>query len=489
MSNETEAAQVRNGTDEAQVVSPADDHRVVSGDGEVPCLSDAVRSLPSHAVKDLLSAGVCIRCILRLFGIRDHVYFRSSLSPSVMCYILGEGDSSSPETKESELEPEVCKICLGVLQFTYRDDKELLVKRQNGNELAASVAELIKQEGHQIDSFCLEVSIPPIIFEKEQAVRLYMKKKYGSELWFQERLSECISTKDALKFAIVNPLETLLDVKSGPTSVRIRLTYTETKPSIMPLKSVDVNGGTNDGLDTVNVESVGDGTDCCDISLGQGSPVTGKSRDGLAEHESSECSNFPLERVNEPCCLVFLCYRTPIYFGGRYLKFSRNVSQTRWIIDDERMGEASIEEIIGGSILPMCQGDSYKFHAAGREDIDVRMLGSGRPFLLEVQNARHVPSEALVKETETKINNLENKSVGLKNLSLVTSHSWDLMREGEAEKQKQYCALVWISRSLEDEDSHCIASHKDLDPSKGASPPESARTQKDYTLVGVSPVA
>ena len=25
------------------------------------------------------------------------------------------------------------------------------------------------------------------------------------------------------------------------------------------------------------------------------------------------------------------------------LKYSRNVSQTRWIIDDERMGEASIE--------------------------------------------------------------------------------------------------------------------------------------------------
>lgn len=27
-------------------------------------------------------------------------------------------------------------------------------------------------------------------------------------------------------------------------------------------------------------------------------------------------------------------------------------------------------------------------HAAGREDIDVRMLGRGRPFILEIQNAR-----------------------------------------------------------------------------------------------------
>lgn len=29
------------------------------------------------------------------------------------------------------------------------------------------------------------------------------------------------------------------------------------------------------------------------------------------------------------------------------------------------------QEIIGGNILPACLGDSYKFHAAGREDIDV----------------------------------------------------------------------------------------------------------------------
>ena len=37
------------------------------------------------------------------------------------------------------------------------------------------------------------------------------------------------------------------------------------------------------------------------------------------------------------------------------------------------------------------------------------MLGSGRPFLVEVQNARRIPTEAFVREIETNINNLENK--------------------------------------------------------------------------------
>ena len=39
------------------------------------------------------------------------------------------------------------------------------------------------------------------------------------------------------------------------------------------------------------------------------------------------------------------------------------------------------------------------------------MLGSGRPFPVEVQNARRIPSEAFVREIETNINNLENKLV------------------------------------------------------------------------------
>ena len=39
------------------------------------------------------------------------------------------------------------------------------------------------------------------------------------------------------------------------------------------------------------------------------------------------------------------------------------------------------------------------------------MLNSGRPFLVEVQNARRIPSEAFVREIETNINNLENKLV------------------------------------------------------------------------------
>lgn len=88
-----------------------------------------------------------------------------------------------------------------------------------------------------------------------------MKTKFGSQSWFQENLhTGCISTKDALKFSLIYPLEDLLvshffvsvkmfmfwsigfpmnlyrnlllqECKSSMGNFRIRLTYTHTKAS------------------------------------------------------------------------------------------------------------------------------------------------------------------------------------------------------------------------------------------------------------------
>lgn len=77
--------------------------------------------------------------------------------------------------------------------------------------MAVAISELVKREGYQIDSFSLEVSEPPIIPENEHSVRLYVKRKYGTEPWFQGGpFSQSISVEDALKFSFAKPLETLL---------------------------------------------------------------------------------------------------------------------------------------------------------------------------------------------------------------------------------------------------------------------------------------
>ena len=35
-------------------------------------------------------------------------------------------------------------------------------------------------------------------------------------------------------------------------------------------------------------------------------------------------------------------------------------------------------------------GADWKFHSSGREDVDVRMLGSGRPFVLELMDCKRL---------------------------------------------------------------------------------------------------
>lgn len=473
MASQVESAPVTNGQETEQVISAA-----VYGDGAVKLLGDAVREVPAQAVKELFSLGVCIRCIFRLVGVHDIIYSHALLSPSILNSMLEKATSSEGDvvndgskvldgssivhsSQELELQSNFCTICLGILQFIYRDHQEMLVKRDHANDFALTIAKAVKHEGYDITDFSLEVSVPSLIVENEQAIFLCMKKKYGSELWFQEKfLSGHISVKDVFKLCITPPLETLLGAKSGQSSFLLRFTYThpDTYPNVQNMMGkghpnkrmkTDAELQSRDRYVTADIED----SDC------EGNKLASKS---LLDHGISDCSNSHLKKVQQPCQMTFVCCRTPIYIGGRYLKYSRNVSQTRWIIDDERKGEASVEELIGSNILPVCRGDSYKFHAAGREDIDVRMLGSGRPFLVEIQNARQLPSEVSVKEIEKKINSMENKLVRVKNIKVLGSQGWSLMREGEAEKQKQYAALVWISRSIKDDDLQTISSLKDL---------------------------
>lgn len=156
---------------------------------------------------------VCLRCIFRLFGIQ--VPNCSTLSvKSLLCHVLGEQTDLHQVQNISSVEPNICRNCLGILQFTYRDDKERVVENESAYDFAVAIAQLVKKEGHQIDSFSLEISMPQIILENENKLSLYVKRKYISEAWFNERsISECTSTKDALKFAITNALETLLVTK------------------------------------------------------------------------------------------------------------------------------------------------------------------------------------------------------------------------------------------------------------------------------------
>jgi tRNA pseudouridine synthase 10 len=90
----------------------------------------------------------------------------------------------------------------------------------------------------------------------------------------------------------------------------------------------------------------------------------------------------------------------PLTVRGRYRKLDRTLPQTRWPCRrcqgrgcDHCQGTGktyseSVEELIAAPLLAATGGEGSRFHGMGREDIDARMLGRGRPFVLEILRPR-----------------------------------------------------------------------------------------------------
>ena len=87
----------------------------------------------------------------------------------------------------------------------------------------------------------------------------------------------------------------------------------------------------------------------------------------------------------------------PLFIYGRYRKLARGIPQTRWPCRRCRgkgcahcggrgkMYETSVEEMIAGPVMAQTGGSGHALHGMGREDVDARMLGRGRPFILEIK--------------------------------------------------------------------------------------------------------
>ncbi len=90
----------------------------------------------------------------------------------------------------------------------------------------------------------------------------------------------------------------------------------------------------------------------------------------------------------------------PLYLRGRYRKLVRGIPQTRWPCracmgkgcarcgGTGKMYPTSVEEIIAAEIMRESGGTGHALHGMGREDIDARMLGRGRPFIVEIQEPK-----------------------------------------------------------------------------------------------------
>ncbi|MDI6888507.1 MAG: tRNA pseudouridine(54/55) synthase Pus10 [Methanocellales archaeon] len=134
----------------------------------------------------------------------------------------------------------------------------------------------------------------------------------------------------------------------------------------------------------------------------------------------------------------------PIFIYGKYRKLIRGIPQTIWFCPQcegrgcesckytGKMYQTSIAELITPPVIKLSGGRGVVFHGAGREDIDARMLGTGRPFVLEVKEPmrRHFDLVKLRDE----INKHAKDKIKVRNLKFVDKEAVEAVKSGYADK-------------------------------------------------------
>ena len=150
----------------------------------------------------------------------------------------------------------------------------------------------------------------------------------------------------------------------------------------------------------------------------------------------------------------------PIYIYGRYRKYDRGIPQTRWHCRECRgegcerchftgkMYADSVEELIGRPVAECFRAEDVILHGAGREDIDARMIGTGRPFIIEIVHP--IKRSISLSLLEERINSTAGGRV-----TVVLDHISD-RREVETIKSgrahKKYSILVEVDGDFSDDD-------------------------------------
>ncbi|MEA1998805.1 MAG: tRNA pseudouridine(54/55) synthase Pus10 [Euryarchaeota archaeon] len=181
------------------------------------------------------------------------------------------------------------------------------------------------------------------------------------------------------------------------------------------------------------------------------------------EHETGKIADF-----DRPDLVVILNLVTEavelqinsVFIYGRYRKFKRGIPQTKWLCRECRgkgcercdftgkMYAESVEELIGGSILEEFGGVDTVLHGSGREDIDARMLGSGRPFVMEIKEPKR--RELDLKWLENKVNDENKDKVEVLELQYVKREA--VAKIKNAKVDKTYRAVVSLKTSVLEED-------------------------------------
>ncbi|XP_058428901.1 tRNA pseudouridine synthase Pus10 isoform X3 [Marmota monax] len=485
-----------------------------------------------HVAQLLFGTGTCPRCIFRFCGVDFHAPYKHSyeeLLNDIQKFLKAEKDelilevpnpplkkirlqeledgidnpSQNGENKisviedgsiaspNSNLNVNVCNVCLGILQEFC--EKEFIKK----------VCQKVEASGFEFTNLVFSVSFPPQLSVREflaDTTSLYVV------LRIEPGPHACQASAPPLEphpqpqhaaWLLVKQEMGKQSLSLGRNDiVQLKEAYKWiTYPLFSEELGVPIDGKSLFEVSVVfaHPETVGDChflgkilPDCFKPAKNKQSVFTRmavmKALNKIKEEDFRKQFPCPPNSPKAVCTVLEIeCAHGAVFVAGRYNKYSRNLPQTPWIIDGERKLESSVEELISDHLLTVFKAESFNFSSSGREDVDVRTLGNaqmltpstrfcfmtgcvlpGRPFAIELVNPHRVHfTSQEIKELQQKINKSSNK-IQVRDLQLVSREAIGHMKEGEEEKTKTYSALIWTNKVIQKKDIEFLNDIKDL---------------------------
>ncbi|XP_035695960.1 tRNA pseudouridine synthase Pus10-like isoform X5 [Branchiostoma floridae] len=359
--------------------------------------------------RSLREAGCCPCCLLRFLGEKDcHIYQKSAEELQTVAHILcnqpqGNADSATGDNKCVNTDDIPCIACLGILQ--HGCSEEFLDRIQSKME----------EECYKSQLFSLSLMTPIQLLVREHAVMLFLRERF-SDLYTGQSIDKVTSMKDVYKWRCGPRLKDKLNMEyhhqvESPFLIQLMFEHKETEtecsflisacPKVFPTNS---RKRKRDSEQTVlNRTSVT------------------RAISSLSESKFMSLVRCPPEKVDTMCrCQELTCYHEAVFVA------------------------------------------EYRFSSAGREDVDVRTLGRGRPFLVELiqPHISDVPPDKM-KLLQQEINS-GTTDIAIRDLQVVSREESGKLKVGETEKTKSYSALVRVEKPIQPDDLKFLEEITDL---------------------------
>lgn len=137
--------------------------------------------------------------------------------------------------------------------------------------------------------------------------------------------------------------------------------------------------------------------------------------------------------------------RVSTFYSFRYRKNSRTISNSpiNEKFKERTQVTGNVQDLVGEVLNKRIKAESFKMQSAGREDIDVRMLGTGRPAVLQFVRPEVLTlTQEELNELQKKVN-LQESGVEITDLRTTEKKTMSMMNAVAQNKEKTYGARCY----------------------------------------------